>query len=127
MKLSTKGRYAVRILTCIARNQALGPVCKALISEEEGVSKDYIEQIVVTLKRDGLVIGQRGMKGGFLLAKDADEITLFDILSAAEGCMSLVECADCKRSQKCKPHDVWVEASTMLNDYFKKITLTQLT
>ena len=126
MKLSTKGRYAVRILSCIARNQAHGPVCKALIAEEEAISKDYIEQIVVTLKRAGLVVGRRGMKGGFQLAKESHEISLFDILNAAEGGVDLVRCADCERTGGCVTRPIWDQASTMLKDYFDGISLDQV-
>lgn len=126
MKLSTKGRYAVRILSCIARNQKHGPVCKALIAEEEGISKDYIEQIVVTLKRAGLVIGRRGMKGGFQLVKASSEITLFDILNAAEGGVDLVRCCDCDRTEDCATQLIWDRASAMLKEYFEGITLDQV-
>lgn len=126
MKLSTKGRYAVRILSCIARNQSHGPVCKALISEEEGISKDYIEQIVVALKRDGLVVGRRGMKGGFQLAKPSSDITLFDILSAAEGGVDLVRCAACDRVEGCETRPIWDQAGTMLKEYFDSISLDQI-
>ena len=127
MKLSTKGRYAVRILSCIARNQIHGPVCKALIAEEESISKDYIEQIVVTLKRAGLVVGRRGMKGGFLLNKEVGEITLFDVLTAAEGGMDLVQCGECNRTETCKTRPVWDDATAILKEYFSKITLDQIT
>lgn len=127
MKLSTKGRYAVRILSCIARNQLHGPVCKALIAQEEDISKDYIEQIVVTLKRGGLVVGRRGMKGGFLLAKEMTDITLFDVLKAAEGGVDLVHCDTCARSGTCRTQTVWDDASAMLKEYFNKITLDQVT
>lgn len=126
MKLSTKGRYAVRILSCIARNQIHGPVCKALIAEEEGISKDYIEQIVVTLKRAGLVVGRRGMKGGFQLAKESKDISLYDILSAAEGGVDLVRCAECERDDQCVTRPIWGQASSMLKEYFEGISLDQV-
>ena len=76
MKMSTKGRYAVRILLSIARFQKNGPVPKKVIAKEEGISPDYIEQIIVPLKNDGLVVGIRGVKGGFQLAKAPEEITV---------------------------------------------------
>ena len=70
MKLSTKGRYATRILLCISRLQGDQPVPKKRIAEQEGISTDYIEQIIVPLKNAGLVNSVRGLRGGFRLAKD---------------------------------------------------------
>jgi Rrf2 family protein len=130
MKMSTKGRYAVRILLGIARYQKNGPVSKKVVAAEEGISADYIEQIIVPLKNEGLVIGLRGVKGGFVLAKDPAKITVFDILRASEGEMSLVDCArnECKGRDKtiCVTRPVWEGASKVLEAYFSKITLKEL-
>ena len=130
MKMSTKGRYAVRILLGIARFQKNGPVSKKVIAEEENISADYIEQIIVPLKNDGLVVGLRGVKGGFRLAKDPSKITVYDILRASEGDVTLVDCArnDCKGRDKniCVTRPVWEGASKVLEVYFSKITLKDL-
>ncbi|NOU36640.1 MAG: Rrf2 family transcriptional regulator [Kiritimatiellaceae bacterium] len=130
MKMSTKGRYAVRILLGIARYQKNGPVSKKIVAAEECISADYIEQIIVPLKNEGLVIGLRGVKGGFVLAKDPAKITVYDILRASEGEMSLVDCArnDCKGRDKnlCVTRPVWEGASQVLEAYFSKITLKDL-
>ena len=130
MKMSTKGRYAVRILLSIARYQKNGPVPKKIIAAEEDISADYIEQIIVPLKNDGLCIGVRGVKGGFKLAKEPKDITVFDILSASEGVMKLVDCEqmDCqgRDKNKCATRPVWDGASKVLKEYFEKITLQEL-
>jgi len=130
MKMSTKGRYAVRILLGIGRYQKNGPVSKKVIAGEECISADYIEQIIVPLKNAGLVRGLRGVKGGFVLAKDSAKITVYDILSASEGEMSLVDCArnECKGRDKtiCVTKPVWEGASAVLEAYFSKITLKDL-
>ncbi|QHI67972.1 RrF2 family transcriptional regulator [Tichowtungia aerotolerans] len=130
MKMSTKGRYAVRILLSIARYQHMGPVPKKIIAAEEGISADYIEQIIVPLKNDGLVVGIRGVKGGFKLAKDPVDITVYDILAASEGVMKLVDCEqmDCtgRDKNKCATRPVWEGASQVLKEYFEKITLKEL-
>lgn len=130
MKMSTKGRYAVRILLSIARYQHNGPVPKKIIAAEEGISADYIEQIIVPLKNDGLCIGIRGVKGGFKLAKDPKDITVYDILAASEGVMKLVDCEqmDCqgRDKNKCATRPVWEGASKVLKDFFEKITLQEL-
>ncbi len=130
MKMSTKGRYAVRILLSIARYQHNGPVPKKIIAAEEGISPDYIEQIIVPLKNDGLCIGIRGVKGGFKLSKEPEDITVFQILRASEGVMTLVDCAqmDCKGrdKNKCVVRPVWAGAAKVLKQYFEKITLQDL-
>jgi len=130
MKMSTKGRYAVRILLSIARYQHNGPVPKKIIAAEEGISADYIEQIIVPLKNDGLCVGIRGVKGGFKLSKDPKDITVFDILCASEGLMELVDCEqmDCqgRDRNKCATRPVWDGASKVLKEYFEKITLQEL-
>jgi Rrf2 family protein len=130
MKMSTKGRYAVRILLGIARHQKNGPVPKKIIAKEECISADYIEQIIVPLKNEGLVVGMRGVKGGFKLAKETSEITVYQILRASEGEMTLVDCArnDCHGRDKtiCVTRKVWEGASDVLEAYFSKITLKDL-
>jgi len=130
MKMSAKGRYAVRILLSIARYQKNGPVPKKIISADEGISPDYIEQIIVPLKNAGMAVGIRGVKGGFKLAKEPAEITVYEILCASEGMMKLVDCAsmDCKGrdKNKCVVRPVWEGAGNILADYFSKITLQDL-
>ena len=128
MKLSTKGRYATRILLCISRLQGDQPVPKKRISEQEGISTDYIEQIIVPLKNAGLVNSVRGLRGGFRLARPSAEITVYDILAASEGDINLVGCLSegCSRSDSCVVQRVWQGASDQLREYFTKITLKEL-
>jgi len=130
MKMSTKGRYAVRILLSIARYQKNGPVSKKVIAEAESISADYIEQIIVPLKNEGLVVGLRGVKGGFRLAKEPAKITVYDILRASEGELVIVDCErnDCRGRDKnlCVTRPVWEGASKVLEAYFSKITLKDL-
>jgi len=128
VKLSTKGRYAVRIMLCVARNQHYGPVCKKLIAQEEGISKDYIEQIAVPLKNADLLTGHRGMKGGFTLSLPPEKINLLQILQASEGKIELVGCnpKKCRSAKTCVTRPVWEEASHKLEDHFRSITLQEL-
>ena len=128
MKLSTKGRYATRILLCISRLEDDLPVSKKRISEQEGISTDYIEQIIVPLKNTGLVTSVRGLRGGFRLAKNPADITVFDILVASEGNINLVGCLaeGCSQSDSCVVQRVWQGASDVLQEYFSKITLKEL-
>ena len=128
MKLSTKGRYATRILLCIYRLQDDRPVSKKRIAEQEGISTDYIEQIVVPLKNAGLVHSVRGLHGGFRLGKDPESMTVYDILAASEGSINLVGCLSegCSQSDACVVQRIWQGASDVLEEYFSKITLKQM-
>lgn len=128
MRLSTKGRYATRILLCIARLEGDRPVSKKRISEQEGISTDYIEQIIVPLKNTGMINSVRGVHGGFRMAKDPADITVFDILSASEGSINLVGCLakGCSHSDTCVVQQVWEGAGDVLKEYFSKVTLGQL-
>jgi len=128
MKLSTKGRYAARIMLCIARFQDNGPVPKKRIAEQEGISTDYIEQIIVPLKNAGLVVSTRGLRGGFCLAKEAQAISLYDILSATEGDFNQVDglAEGDSRSDETVMQEVWQGAAKELIFYFSKVKLNEL-
>lgn len=130
MKLSVKETRAVLIVLSIARHQKNGPVSKALIAKEVPTSTDCIEQGLIPLQKRGLVVGLRGVNGGFRLAKDLSKITLYDILCAFEGDLQLVDCRgnNCKGRDKstCVTRVVWEEASNALKTYFCKITLKSL-
>ena len=129
MRLSTRGRYATRLLICIARNQHSGPVPKQEIAEHTHVSSDYVEQILVGLKNAGIVRSFRGAKGGFTLARPAADITVWDILAAVEGPMALAPCLDdldCADGAVCVTRGLWQEATGMLQRYFNSQSLGDL-
>lgn len=128
MKMSTKGRYAVRILLTIARKQQNGPVSKKVIAEEQGISADYIEQIIVPLKNEGFVVGLRGVKGGFLMARDPADVNVRDILRVAEGGCELVDCSRCQNDKQamCVTRPMWLEACRLLEEHFEKISIADL-
>lgn len=125
MKLSTKGRYATRIMLCIARLEHKGSVPKKAIAAEEGISTDYIEQIIVPLKNAGLVESTRGLHGGFKLVKSPRSISLYDIISATEGNFKKVDTLieGSSRSDSAVIQDVWQGALKELFDYFSDISL----
>ena len=127
MKLSTTGRYAARIMLCIAKHELDGAVTKKKIAEQEGISTDYIEQIVVPLKNAGLVSSTRGLRGGFRLSKPAKEISLYDILRATEGDFKKVEflIEGKSRSDSIIMEEVWQGAFQELLNYFSKVSLEE--
>ena len=128
MMLTTKGRYAARIMVRLAAHQQARPCRKHDIAEAEGISADYIEQILMKLKTAGLVVSFRGARGGFALGRRAEEITMADILDAAEGPINLVPCITegCVRATSCVTRPVWTAATEALRDVFTSTTLDQM-
>jgi len=129
IKLSTKGRYGTRLMVNLARhwNNSHEAVILKSISEEEGISIRYLEQIIIPLKINKLVKSIRGAGGGYTLGKSPTEIRLCDILQSLEGTCSLVECVEdesyCDKTKTCGTHDIWKGATNLLKDYFTGLTL----
>ena len=94
MKISTKGRYALRMLVELARHQENGYMSLKEISERQNISKEYLEQIVPMLNKSGILRTNRGNKGGYMLATPASECTVGDVLRATEGSLAPVSCLD---------------------------------
>ena len=138
MKLSTKSRYGVRAMFDMAYHAGTLPAQIKDISRRQEISPRYLEQIFQDLKRAGLLKSRRGPQGGYSLAKPADEITVEDIVLAAEGELLLVNCvkglrknADvtevtCEHGAHCITQPLWSEASRLLGEYFQSITLKTL-
>jgi Rrf2 family protein len=130
MKLSTKGRYGVRLMFDLAAHYGESPVLLRQIAEREEISEKYLWHLINPLKTAGLVQSTRGAHGGYTLAKTPPEISVKDILDVVEGPLCLVDCvekpATCKRSSFCVAHDLWSEASKTLSDKLKGTTLADL-
>jgi len=130
MKLSTKGRYGVRLMLDLAEHCDLGPVFLKDIAERQGISEKYLWQLISVLKNAGLVNSLRGAHGGYLLAKPSSEITLKDIIFVLEGQICLVDCLDapsqCKRAEMCVTRDVWREINDTISLTLEGLTLAKL-
>lgn len=129
LKLSTKGRYATRIMVHLAQGVNGVPVRKLLIARAENISPDYVEQIMMKLKAAGLVRSHRGARGGFSLARPPDAITVADVLAATEGPLLLAPCIeneDCTRVTQCVTRDVWKRANDALEAIFSETTIARL-
>ena len=132
IKLSTKGRYGARLMLNLARHYNNGNEAVILksVSDEEEISIRYLEQIVIPLKINRLVKSIRGAGGGYTLARQPSDIKLSEILQALEGTCCLVDCVDdpdyCHLIPVCATYEIWKEASILLRDYFKSITLQDL-
>ena len=113
MKLSTKGRYGLRALIDVAQYSEKEPVSTASISARQGISERDLEQLMAMLKKAGLIKSIRGAGGGYVLAKDSQEISVGDVLRALEGNLEPVDCAafhstaDCDAADNCVTKYVW--------------------
>jgi Rrf2 family iron-sulfur cluster assembly transcriptional regulator len=127
MKLSTRGRYGARLMLELSKHYGKGPMSMTEISKHQGIPIKYLEQIIIPLKRARLVTSVRGPKGGHMLSRPPDEISLWDILVLLESRMALVDCLTddgvCPNASTCPIRPVWEEAYSALVNLFKKTTL----
>lgn len=131
MKISTKGRYALRMLLDLAENQGDGFVSLKDIAARQDISKKYLEQIVAMLNRPDVLKTNRGYQGGYRLAKPAGEYTVGDVLRITEGGLAPVACLDrmpisCERAQTCITLPVWQGLNKVINEYLDSITLQDI-
>ena len=131
MKISTKGRYALRLLLDIAQNQQDGFVSLKEIAERQEVSKKYLEQIIPLLSRAELLQTSRGYQGGYRLARRPEDYTARDILRLTEGSLAPVACLDCEvntcpRSANCPTLPLWQGLDRVIEDYLAGGTLQDL-
>ena len=125
MKLSTRGRYGVRLVLDLALNYGNGPILLKDISSRTEISEKYLWQLISPLKTASLVNSTRGAKGGYELAKSPKQITLKDVVNVLEGSMSIVDCVEntksCFRTDVCVSRDVWLEISNKINETLESI------
>ncbi len=140
MKLSTKSEYGVRALLQLACNYNYGLVSLREVSDREDISYQYLEQIFLDLRRYNLVKSIRGAKGGYVLARPPDEITVGDIVKAVEGPIAPVSCVEnhdllesgdrhtssCDRFSICAPREVWLELRDRISEVLDEFTLQDL-
>ena len=125
MKLSTRVRYAARIMLDLAPHKDAGPITGERIAESEGISLSYLENLMGSLRSAGLVRTERGSGGGYVLAKPPDQVKISDIWQAMEGPICLIGCNHkpdiCDRYKQCVMRDIWEEAeqafSTVLESW----------
>lgn len=130
MKLSTRGRYGVRLMLELALHYGEGPILLKEIAERQGISEKYLWHLINTLKMTGLVTSQRGMRGGYALGKAPEVITVREILQILEGSLCLVDCVDnpslCERSPSCITRDIWGDASREMQRTLQNTTLATM-
>ena len=131
MKISSKGRYALRMMIDIAENNTGECVPIKDISRRQGISVKYLEQIVSNLTKSGLLISSRGPQGGYSLAKAPNKYTAGEIISVIEGKLAPVACLEsetniCERRDICPTIDFWEGLYKAINNYMDSVTLEDL-
>ena len=131
MLVSTKGRYALRIMLDLAQCSGGESVVLMDVAKRQGISEKYLESIVSSLTRAGLLTGQRGRGGGYRLSRTPEEYSIGEILRATEGPLVPVSCLktkenECDRSAECLTLPLWKELDRRMSDYLDRVTLAAL-
>lgn len=131
MKISTKGRYALRLMIDLAISANGMPISLKEIAERQGISDKYLEQIIATLNKAGYVKSVRGQQGGYSLTKEPEEYTVGMILRLTEGSLAPVACveaenADCARIGGCATAILWKKITDAVSDVVDQVTLKDL-
>ena len=129
--ISTKGRYAIRLILDLAEQHTDQPIKLDSIAERQGISKKYLESIVKILVTGGLVKGTSGKGGGYLLTRVPEEYTILEILRLTEGSLHTVACLEsgaglCPRQDSCKTLPMWREFDSLVSKYFSHKTIRDL-
>jgi len=129
MRLTSKGRYAVTAMLDVALHAELGPVPLADISERQGISLSYLEQLFAKLRKQGLVSSVRGPGGGYRLGDDASKIAVGKIIAAVNESVDATKChgeTGCQGGVRCLTHTLWRDLSERISDFLNEITLGEL-
>ena len=126
--ISTRGRYALRMMLDLAANQGEGYVALKDVAARQGISKKYLEQIIPVLNRAGLLQTTRGVRGGYRLTREPKDYTLGEILRTTETGLAAVACMDedapqCPRAQDCLTRPVWEELDRVVGTFLDGVTL----
>ncbi len=131
MKISTKGRYALRMLIDLAEHQNCGYVALKDIADRQNISKKYLEQIIPIFNKSDILKTTRGSQGGYKLSKSPEKYTVGEILRLTEGSLAPVDCLnqdpnECERSGECPTLPVWQGLNRVINEYLDGITLQDI-
>lgn len=129
MRLTTKGRYAVTAMLDLALHADKGPVALADISERQGISLSYLEQLFAKLRRNELVSSVRGPGGGYRLSRASDSIHVAQVIDAVDETVNVTRCnggGGCQDGHNCLTHQLWCDLSQQIHDFLSNITLADL-
>jgi Rrf2 family transcriptional regulator, iron-sulfur cluster assembly transcription factor len=129
MKLTSKGRYAVTAMLDVTIHAAYGPVSLADISQRQGISLSYLEQLFSRLRKHGLVTSVRGPGGGYRLGLCSTKIAIADVISAVNESVDATKCSgkgNCQDGEQCLTHSLWLGLSQRIEEFLQNITLAEL-
>ena len=131
MLVSTKGRYALRVMVELACHGREEYVPLRTIAQQQGISEKYLESILTVLSKAGVIDGLRGKGGGYRLNRDAKDYSVGEILRLAEGTLAPVSCLDCKpnkceRAASCRTLPMWEKLNTLISNYLYSVSLADL-
>lgn len=130
MKMNTRARYSLRLMCDIHEHGGKAPVSLGDAAKRQEISKRYLEQIVIPLKKASLIEGVPGKRGGYKLTRPASEINLLEIIEAADAPLCILECLEhvknCHRAPKCRTRQVWREINSSIIEILSKYKLSDL-
>ena len=131
MKLSTRGRYGIKAMVDLAVEYGNGNVSTASLAAQQGISEAYLEQLVASLKKAGLVLSARGAAGGYMLSRAPEQIQVGEILRALEGSTDLISCVgvekvNCGNACSCSARPLWLKLQSKINDVLSSTTLKDM-
>ncbi len=130
MKLSTKCRYGLRAVLEIAREYGKTPAKRKVIAGKQGISSSYLENILLVLRNHKIVETTRGVNGGYVLCRPPSAVSVYDIVNALEGPLTIVDCVDdphgCNKSGRCVTRTVWCEVAGAVHGVLKGISIQEL-
>jgi Rrf2 family transcriptional regulator, iron-sulfur cluster assembly transcription factor len=133
MRVTTKGRYAVRAVLKLTMSDQSKPISIRYLAESEEISPEFLEQIFFRLRKAGVIKSTRGPGGGFMLNRDPSEISIKDIFDAVGEEINLSPCTSesdpdfiCSRENRCLAHNMWMEAAQVVRGYFSEVTIQKV-
>lgn len=131
MMISTRGRYALRVLIDMAEHTGEGYIPMKDVADRQNISLKYLEKILPVLTKNDLIIGVHGKGGGYMLTKKPEDYRVGDILRLTEGDLAPVACLECnaekcERRNDCRTRPMWEKLNNIVNDYFDNITIADL-
>lgn len=129
MRLTTKGRYAVTAMLDLAIHYDRGSITLSDISQRQGISLSYLEQLFSKLRKNNLVLSARGPGGGYRLSRPADELAVAEIIAAVDEKVDATRCqrkANCQHEERCLTHDLWCDLSDQIYNFLANISLGSL-
>lgn len=130
MRVSTRGRYGTRLMVDLAQHFTDGPIPLGEIAKRQDLSAKYLEQLIILLKGAGLIRSARGRRGGYMLARKPEDISIGEIVETLEGRLAVVDCVTdpelCYRSPECPTREIWVGVTDVLKNQLFSLTLQDI-